>query len=41
MGAYRIIVRIRASNVNHEYPFVFRLEDLSNDFAKFQLKAIA
>jgi len=39
MGSYRIVVRVRASNVNREYCFAFRLEYLSNDFAKFQLKA--
>jgi len=39
MGTYRIVVRIRASNVNREYRSAFRLEYLSDDFAKFQLKA--
>lgn len=41
MGTYRIVVRIRASNVNREYLFAFRLEYLSNDFAKFLLRASA
>ncbi len=40
MGTYRIVVRVRASNVNREYRFAFKLEYLSNDFAKFQLNAI-
>ncbi len=41
MSTYRIVVRVRASNVNREYRFAFRLEYLSNDFAKFQLTASA
>lgn len=39
MGTYRIVVRVRASNVNREHRFAFRLEYLSNDFAKFHLQA--
>jgi hypothetical protein len=41
MGTYRVVIRVRASNVNREECFSFRLEYLSEDFAKFQLKAIA
>jgi hypothetical protein len=41
MGTYRVVVRVRASNVNHECRFIFKLEYLSNDFAKFQLAAAA
>lgn len=40
MGTYRIVVRVRASNINHDYHRAFRLEYLSNDFARFQLREI-
>lgn len=39
-GTYRIVIRVQASNINHEYRHALRLEYLSNDFAKFQLQEI-
>jgi len=39
MGTYRIIIRVRASNLPDEHQQAFKLEYLSNDFAKFQLQA--